>query len=505
MLRRGLTLALLVAGASQLALYGRAFAQQSGGGGDATVEEIVVHGVRDPRSSRWTSSAARPPSSAPSRRKTSASCGRHHRRLAAAHLGHPDPTRRRRGHETPPTSAARQVITLLNGFEQYPRRRQHGRGPAEPAGRAVSADEPGAGLQVRPIPRTRSRASRAPLDLRTRRPFQFGKAYSYRRGQGWRRPPEDMSAERRRQLAQRPRRPDGRHTSGPTSATTIQARSMLSRATTTGAASPPATSAPHGYESFSRVVRRKRLRQRGVRGRPGRGFTDAEVPPKLDEYNRAVGINISNRWDGGAFGVWNKPTVSTPVGIGNWLAVGEWRHRSRWWAENHFVFTVFRATESRPRTTIFRTGLRQWRSVHLRGPGHRADGDRLSMNGQAQGDLSNWRYADGRFNLFRDPADRTRGTFYPKAICDKFGSSRRTNAITGSAGGCYIDPNPLGYGANPQLHYNISGDHPVWSGFDRPLAGGLGAGKSLKDYMANKDSYAIGASRRKATTRSTRT
>jgi hypothetical protein len=33
----------------------------------------------------------------------------------------------------------------------------------------------------------------------------------------------------------------------------------------------------------------------------------------------------------------------------------------------------------------------------------------------------------------------------------------------------------------------------VWGGFDRPLAGGLGAGKSLKDYMANKDSYAIGA------------
>ena len=123
----------------------------------------------------------------------------------------------------------------------------------------------------------------------------------------------------------------------------------------------------------------------------------------------------------------------------------------------------------------------------------RASGDRLSMNGQAQGDLSNWQYAPNRFTLFRDANDRTRGTFYPKGICDQYPAAQRSNSVVGSAGGCYLNPNPQGYGQNPQLHYNISGDHPVWSGFDRPITGGLGAGKSLKDYMANKDSYAIGA------------
>jgi hypothetical protein len=123
----------------------------------------------------------------------------------------------------------------------------------------------------------------------------------------------------------------------------------------------------------------------------------------------------------------------------------------------------------------------------------RADGDRLSMNGQAQGDLSNWRTPTAASTCSATPTTAPAAPFYPKAICDQYPASQRTNAVVGSAGGCYLDPNPQGYGANPQLHYNIGGDHPVWSGFDTPLAGGLGAGKSLKDYMANKDSYAIAA------------
>jgi hypothetical protein len=69
------------------------------------------------------------------------------------------------------------------------------------------------------------------------------------------------------------------------------------------------------------VVERKRL---GVNvafeADLGEGFTlIAEgFYAKLDEYNRAVGINISNRWDGGAFGVWNQPTC-----------LGSGRHRQR--------------------------------------------------------------------------------------------------------------------------------------------------------------------------------
>jgi TonB-dependent receptor len=262
---------------------------------------------------------------------------------------------------------------------------------------------------------------------------------------------------------------------------------------------------PHGFESFHREVERKRL---GVnvsfQADLGEGFTlIAEgFYAKLDEYNRAAGINISNRWDGGAFGVWTSPTVfentgtsspattATPPGNGKpWLAVDEYDINA-WWVNS---FSVNRTTKSETKNYNLELKYDNGGPFTSEVRAIRANGNRLSMNGQAQGDLSNWQYAPGRFNLFRNADDRTRGPFYPASICAQYPTSQRSNAVVGSAGGCYLNPNPLGYGANPQLHYNISGDKAVWSGFNNPLAGGLGAGKTLKDYMANKDSYAIAA------------
>jgi TonB-dependent receptor len=259
---------------------------------------------------------------------------------------------------------------------------------------------------------------------------------------------------------------------------------------------------PHGFESFHREQERKRL---GVNvafeADLGEGFTlIAEgFYAKLDEYNRAAGINISNRWDGGAFGVWTTPTVFESTGVsspapptGNgrpWLAVDEYDINA-WWVNS---FSVNRTTKSETKNYNLELKYDNGGNFTSEVRAVRANGNRLSMNGQAQGDLSNWQYAPDRFNLFRNAADRTRGPFYPAAICAQYPASQRSNAVVGSAGGCYLNPNPQGYGANPQLHYNIGGNKAIWSGFDRPLAGGLGAGKTLKDYMANKDSYAIGA------------
>ncbi len=255
---------------------------------------------------------------------------------------------------------------------------------------------------------------------------------------------------------------------------------------------------PHGFESFNRVNERKRL---GVNvsfeADLGEGFTLVAEGfyAKLDEYNRAAGINISNRWDGGAFGVWTQPTVSEATGqksTGNgrpWVAVDEY-DIDAWWVN---TFSVNRTTKSTTKNYNLELKYDNGGKFTSEVRAIRANGNRLSMNGQAQGDLSNWQYAPGRFNLFRDPADRTRGPFYPSSICSQYPASQRSNAVVGSAGGCYLNPNPQGYGANPQLHYNISGDKAIWSGFDKPLVGGLGAGKTLKDYMANKDSYAIAA------------
>jgi TonB-dependent receptor len=254
---------------------------------------------------------------------------------------------------------------------------------------------------------------------------------------------------------------------------------------------------PHGFESFHREVERKRL---GVNvafeADLGEGFTLVAEGfyAKLEDYNRAAGINISNRWDGNAFGVWATPTVFENAGVTGgggkpWLAVDEYDINA-WWVNS---FSVNRTTKSETKNYNLELKYDNGGNFTSEVRAIRADGERLSMNGQAQGDLSNWRYAPGRFTLFHDKTDRTRGTFYPASICSQYPASQRTSAVVGSAGGCYLNPNPAGYGANPQLHYNVSGDKAIWSGFDNPLAGGLGAGKTLKDYMANKDSYAIGA------------
>jgi TonB-dependent receptor len=255
---------------------------------------------------------------------------------------------------------------------------------------------------------------------------------------------------------------------------------------------------PHGFESFHREVERDRLAVNvAFEADLGEGFTLVAEGfyARLHEYNRAAGINISNRWDGGAFGVWTQPTVfqntgQTSTGNGRpWLAVDEY-NIDAWWVNS---FSVNRTTKSTTKNYNLELKYDNGGNFTSEVRAIRANGNRLSMNGQAQGDLSNWQYAPGRFNLFRDANDRTRGPFYPAAICSQYPAAQRSNAVVGSAGGCYLNPNPAGYGANPQLHYDISGNKAVWSGFSNPLVGGLGPGKTLKDYMANKDSYAIGA------------
>ncbi|PZR34141.1 TonB-dependent receptor [Caulobacter segnis] len=501
-LARGLTLA-LVAGASQLALATGAFAQESSAG--TQVEEIVVTGVRGSQMK-----------SVDIKRKQSAIVDA----ISAEDIGKlPDVTiadslqrisgvqiQRNAGEgATVNIRGLAQVITLLNG-EQY--LSAGNMGSAQPNLLDVPSQLMNQVLVYKSTnPRNALSGISGTLDLKTRRPFQFGEGLTF-----------TGAAEAQR--GDRTKKDDylvngvvnwrndrvglmvGAASSKSNLGNNYSGVASLSGNNDWGGSNPNNFVSPHGFESFNRVVERKRL---GVNvafeAKLGEGFTlIAEgFYAKLDEYNRAVGINISNRWDGGAFGVWTKPTVFDPTGVsapttngGNgrpWVAVDEY-DIDAWWVNS---FTVNRTTKSESKNYNLELKYDNGGPFTSEVRAIRATGDRLSMNGQAQGDLSNWQYGPNRFTLFRDANDRTRGTFYPKGICDQYPAAQRSNAVVGSAGGCYLNPNPMGYGQNPQLHYNIAGDHPVWSGFDRPIMGGLGAGKSLKDYMANKDSYAIGA------------
>ncbi|NIJ20888.1 TonB-dependent receptor [Sphingomonas naasensis] len=259
-------------------------------------------------------------------------------------------------------------------------------------------------------------------------------------------------------------------------------------------ASGPNYIEPHGYEFFNREVERDRLGINGaIQLKVGEGFTvTGEVfHTELTEHNRASGVNISNRWNGLG---WTTPTSSAPSGVQSggqpWLDVDEY-DLDVWWFNS---FSVNRTTKNKSTNYNLSIDYDNDGPFTFSARALKSNANMRSMNGQVQGDLSNWQYgADRAFTLFRNPADRTRGPFYPANIASKYPASQYSNGVIGSNGGRYINPNPLGYGADPQLHLDISGNNPAISGFDNPLPGGLGAGKSLKDYMANLDSYTVAA------------
>lgn len=251
---------------------------------------------------------------------------------------------------------------------------------------------------------------------------------------------------------------------------------------------------PHGYEFFNREVERTRF---GINGAlqfkidEDWTVTGEVFHTELTEHNRAAGINISNRWNGLG---WTTPTDSSNSGqtAGNgqpWLDVNQY-DLNVWWFNSFSVNRTAKEHSTNYNLQIdydkdnFKFSARALKS----------NANMRSMNGQVQGDLSNWQYGANRaFGLFRNPADRTRGPFYPANIASQYPASQYSNGVVGSRGGRYINPNPLGYGQDPQLHLDLRGSNPAISGFDTPISGGLGAGKTLKDYMANLDSYAVAA------------
>lgn len=243
--------------------------------------------------------------------------------------------------------------------------------------------------------------------------------------------------------------------------------------------------APHGFESFNRVVERERDAVNAalqVDFENGFKLTAEAFHTDMVEHDRKVGLNISNRWQTLN---WLSPTEFTDTGVantgwsgGNWLSTEEYDVDALW--VNSFTVNRTRESQSDHYNLELDYESDNWhgkaRYIHDKA-------NFLSMNGQSQGDLSNW----GDNNYFKlDP-------FYPEEVAAQYDAARVDSTRVGDNGGRYIEPNPLGYGENPQLHIDISGNNHVWTGFDTPIQGGLGAGATLTDYMANVDSYAIGA------------
>ena len=246
---------------------------------------------------------------------------------------------------------------------------------------------------------------------------------------------------------------------------------------------------PHGFEFFYREVERERTAFNAAFSADiGSGFTVLAEGfyTEMDQYDRAVGLNISNRWQTLDY---LTPTAFSETGMVTTEGGNAW-HGSPWVSTREYdvdalwvnSFTVNRTAESE--SQHINLELNYFNDGNWRGKARyiKDSADRTDMNGQSQGDLSNWG-GENRFQL---------NPFYPADIAALY-PEERLSEIVGDNGGRFIEPNPEGYGENPQLTYNTSGSDPRWSGFDTPIQGGLGAGATLRDYMANVGSYAIGA------------
>ncbi len=106
----------------------------------------------------------------------------------------------------------------------------------------------------------------------------------------------------------------------------------------------------------------------------------------------------------------------------------------------------------------------------------------LALHANAQGDFSNWQGSQ---------AEKL-NTFYPRDIANKFTPDTRHTEV-GVNGGYYVNPNPEGYGSDPQLTLSRKNHLQTWGGFNRVIGGGLGANSTLADYMANEKSQTIGS------------
>jgi iron complex outermembrane receptor protein len=81
------------------------------------------------------------------------------------------------------------------------------------------------------------------------------------------------------------------------------------------------------------------------------------------------------------------------------------------------------------------------------------------------------------------------GGLVPASQCDV----SRGDIIVGENGGCFAAYAPGGIEDNDfRIGYDVAGTHPTFSGFDQVVDGGKGP-RSVAAYMADKDSYHIGA------------
>jgi TonB-dependent receptor len=277
----------------------------------------------------------------------------------------------------------------------------------------------------------------------------------------------------------------------------------------------------HGWDFFKAETERERTGYNfAIEADLSEGFTfvaEAFVT-HTKSYARQVGLDITNRWlgeqnstdhgQGDGYGPLDSADVPQVSGNGFWhngnngwhgSAIGmptnvtgtatgkdgtKWATASQYnvdalWVDTYSINNVTTTDSKNFNVELkydnggpFTGGLRAIKGT----------ASNLALHANVQGDYSNWQ---GSQKTQLNP-------FYPKAIADQFTRDTRHTEV-GVDGGYYVNPNPEGYGSDPQLTLSRANHVQTWGGFDRVIGGGLGPNSTLADYMANEKSQTIGS------------
>ncbi len=240
-----------------------------------------------------------------------------------------------------------------------------------------------------------------------------------------------------------------------------------------------------GFSAWNQVTERERLGvNASFQADLGEGFilTTDWFYTDQDEYNRKVGVSATNKWQGDN---WFVPTAERATGTSidggefyAWQMAELSPKRLKSFTQNDVFHTE--STNVNVQLDYDNGGAftGSFRAVV-------GEAERIKAHGYNEGDLTNGTTTG--INPLTWGGGGLPPGFFPSELCGD-------NAVVlGDEGGCFQSVNPLGYSENPQLTYDTTTEHPTWGGFDRPLAGGLGQGATTADYMANLDSYNVGA------------
>lgn len=265
----------------------------------------------------------------------------------------------------------------------------------------------------------------------------------------------------------------------------------------------------HGFEFFSAEDERTR---NGLNAAFQANLTDdldlliEAFHTDAKQYQRRVGLNISNRWQGEAStsaasqsmwaerysdpDAWNGAVIAQPISASQEVQAGDgttWIVADEYRVEPLWIYSLTSNKIINTSSNNFNVQLNYDNEDGLSG------GVRF-IHGEAK-NRERLPTAQGGINSFRgNTVQQLDNHFYPSGVIERYGLTLDPDRLgeVGVNGGRFVLPNPLGYDEDPVLGLNMNGYTHNWSGFDQQIAGGLTSGgteATLADYMGNKDSW----------------